>query len=141
MNVDYVILPFVSWFVAGCLKFLINFIRFGNSALKKVGYGGLPSNHSTIVTAMPTYVGFEHGINEPAFGACLTLAFIVIMDAMDLRRKVGSHAAAINALNSQPNSSRVPKMLRESVGHSPVEVFAGILLGIAIGYAISSANL
>ncbi len=141
MNIDYIILPFLSWFVAGCLKFVINFVRFGKNALKKVGYGGLPSNHTTIVFSMPAYIGFENGIGEPAFGACLTLAFIVIMDAMDLRRKVGKHAAGLNALNEKLNPSNAPTPLRERVGHSPIEVCAGIVLGVSLGYLVSVANL
>ena len=141
MNIDYIVLPFLSWFVAGCLKFVINFMRFGKNALNKVGYGGLPSNHTTIVTAMPAYIGFENGISEPAFGACLTLAFIVTMDAMDLRRKVGKHASAINALNNKLSPSNATAPLRESVGHSLIEVFAGIVLGVSLGYWVSVANI
>ncbi len=141
MDADYLILPFLSWLVAGCTKFAVNFLRFGKDATKKIGYGGLPSNHSTIVASMPAYIAFERGMSEPAFGVSLTLAFIVVMDAMDLRRKIGKHAATINNIGEQLKLNQAGAKLRETVGHTPFEVLAGVILGISIGYVVSVVNL
>jgi acid phosphatase family membrane protein YuiD len=96
---SYVLTPFLAWLVAGILKFLINSFKARRLAFDLIGYGGLPSNHSAIVSSMATLIALKEGINTPAFGVAIALAFIVILDASSLRRQVGKHAAAINKLN------------------------------------------
>ena len=134
MSYVYLIAPFLTWFIAGSLKFLVNSIRSGNAAYKLVGYGGLPSNHSAIVTCMVTLISFKEGIENPAFGVSLTLAFIVILDASSLRRQVGEHATRINLLN-QSNNGYNP--LRERIGHSRIEIAAGIAVGMVVGFILA----
>lgn len=125
-TVIYLVLPFVTWFVTGCTKFAVNTIRSKGLAFQQIGYGGFPSNHSAIVTAMACMIGLREGIAHPAFGAALTLAFIVIMDANSLRIKVGQHATRINELNQGKDI----EPLRERVGHSKVEILGGVGMGI-----------
>jgi acid phosphatase family membrane protein YuiD len=134
VDLSYVLTPFIAWFVAGTLKFIINSIRAKQFAFGLVGYGGLPSNHSAIVSSMAALIGLKAGISEPAFGVAVTLAFIVILDASSLRRQVGRHAAAINLLASADVSHSV---LRERMGHTRVEIAAGIIVGIAVAAAVS----
>ena len=98
MDYVYAITPFVAWLVAGSLKFLVNSARAGKPAFGLIGYGGLPSNHSAIVSSMAALIALREGIGSPAFGVALTLAFIVILDASSLRKQVGRQAKAINAL-------------------------------------------
>jgi acid phosphatase family membrane protein YuiD len=120
----YIITPFSAWVIAGGLKFLINSIKSRQLAFHQIGYGGMPSSHSAIVCSVAAMTAFREGVESSVFVVALTLAFVVMMDAMDLRRKIGQHAERLNLL-----SSDLPK-LRERVGHKPVEVLAGVLTGI-----------
>lgn len=129
MTYSYALIPFVAWFVAGTLKFLINSVRAGKLAFGLIGYGGLPSNHSAIVSSIAALIGFKEGISHPAFGVAVALAFIVVLDANSLRKQVGKHAAAINQLAGE-NPTHQP--LRERMGHTRFEIFAGIVVGIAV---------
>lgn len=123
----YLVTPFVAWFVAGTLKFAVNCLREKRVALDLVGYGGLPSNHSAIVTSMAALIAFSEGLNTPAFGVAVTLAFIVMLDATSLRKAVGRHAVYINKLADDSM-----KPLRERMGHTKIEVFSGALVGAAV---------
>lgn len=131
----YLLTPFLAWLVAGCLKFLINCIRAKRLAFDLIGYGGLPSNHSAIVSSIAALIAFKEGLNTPAFGVAVALAFIVILDAGSLRRQVGKHAAEINKLNK--NFDRRDLILRERMGHTRIEILAGIFVGIFIGWLTS----
>lgn len=132
MDHTYALTPFLAWLVAGATKFTINSIKAKKLAFGLIGYGGLPSNHSAIVSSMTALIALKEGIGHPAFGAALTLAFIVILDANSLRRQVGKQAETINklaaeALDHQP--------LRERMGHTRLEIAAGIAVGIVVAAA------
>ena len=128
----YLATPFLAWLVAGCLKFLINCIRAKRLAFDLIGYGGLPSNHSAIVSSIAALIAFRDGINTPAFGVAIALAFIVILDASSLRRQVGKQASAVNLLNQKVGLNEA--LLRERMGHTRIEILAGVLVGISIGW-------
>lgn len=128
MTYIYFITPFIAWFTAGSLKFLINSIKAKQWAFDLVGNGGMPSNHSAIVSSTATLIALKEGIQHPAFGVALTLAFIVILDANSLRRAVGLHASRLNQM--QPETFR----LRERMGHTRSEIFAGLLVGYLVAY-------
>lgn len=132
MDLSYALTPFVAWAVAGVMKFLINSMRAQKLAFDLIGYGGLPSNHSAIVSSMAALIALKEGMTHPAFGVALTLAFIVILDASSLRRQIGKHASAINLLSADDAS---PTKLRERVGHTPLEITAGIAVGILVALA------
>jgi acid phosphatase family membrane protein YuiD len=135
MDWTYTITPFIAWLVAGILKFLINSIKAGKPAFGLIGYGGLPSNHSAIVSSTAALIGIREGIDHPAFGVALALCFIVMLDASSLRRQVGKHAAAINVLNA--SGTQTVTVLRERMGHTPVEIIAGIVVGVCVAAAVS----
>ncbi|MDG9929189.1 MULTISPECIES: divergent PAP2 family protein [Pseudomonas] len=133
MDLAYLITPFAAWLTAGSLKFAINSLKAGRPAFGLIGYGGLPSNHSAIVSSMAALIALREGIGHPAFGVALTLAFIVLLDANSLRRQVGLHAEAINRLGkSEPEG----KVLRERMGHSKVEIIAGLVVGAAVAFLV-----
>ncbi|MDQ8935158.1 divergent PAP2 family protein [Acinetobacter rudis] len=134
-NNSYLITPFLAWLAAGCIKFLINSIRAKKLAFSLIGYGGLPSNHSAIVSSMTALIVLNEGIYSPAFGVALTLSFIVLLDANSLRRAVGQHAVLINQL---VKDNIEVKPLRERMGHSKVEIVAGIVVGIFVAIIIKS---
>ena len=135
MSYHYLVTPFVAWFVAGSLKFLINSLIAKKAATHLIGYGGLPSNHSAIVCSMAALIGLREGINHPAFGVAVTLAFIVMLDASSLRRHVGKQAVALNKL-VQIQSPSAPQ-LRERIGHTSVEIGAGVLVGLVVAMAVN----
>lgn len=125
--------PFLAWLAAGTLKFCINSVRVGRPAFGLIGYGGMPSNHSAIVASTAALIALREGVDHPAFGVALTLAFIVVLDAASLRRQIGKHAVAINALTK---GSAGHCTLRERMGHTRLEIAAGICLGIVVAAAI-----
>jgi acid phosphatase family membrane protein YuiD len=135
MFYPYLVTPFIAWFVAGSLKFVINSLITKKAATELIGYGGLPSNHSTIVCSMAALIGLREGLDNPAFGVAITLAFIVMLDAASLRRQVGKHASALNQLNRDDNPAA--PQLRERMGHTPVEIAAGIVVGVLVALAIN----
>lgn len=133
MDYSYALTPFVAWFVAGITKFLINSLKAKQLAFGLVGYGGLPSNHSAIVSSMAALIAFNEGIDHPAFGVAITLAFIVMLDANSLRRQVGKQAAAINQLRVQSTQTA----LRERMGHTIIEIGAGVLVGLLVAVCVA----
>lgn len=135
MPVDYgyLICPFAAWLAAGGLKFIINSLRAGKWAFSLIGYGGLPSNHSAIVSSMTSLIALKEGIQHPAFGVALTLAFIVILDASSLRKQIGKQGQVLNQLTK---ATQIKSELRERVGHTITEIIAGIVVGVVIASLI-----
>ncbi|TFZ49024.1 divergent PAP2 family protein [Serratia proteamaculans] len=133
MDYSYALTPFLAWLVAGVSKFIINSIKARQLAFGLIGYGGLPSNHSAIVSSMAALIALKEGIGHPDFGVAITLAFIVMLDANSLRRQVGKHAVAINKLADGSNH----QSLRERMGHTRMEIAAGIAVGIAVAAAVN----
>lgn len=126
----FILLPFVAWIISGSLKFLVNQIRFG-AGRKLIGYGGLPSTHTTIISAAVFFCGFSEGFFTPTFTLGLSVLLLFIMDAHNLRRKIGSHAEILNRLQSEI-------ILRERMGHSWLEIFCGLILGAALGFIFAN---
>lgn len=138
VDFSYALTPFLAWLVAGVSKFIINSFKAKQLAFGLIGYGGLPSNHSAIVSSMAALIAFRDGIATPAFGVAVTLAFIVVLDANSLRRQVGKHAVAINKL-----AEKMPdhQMLRERMGHTRWEIATGIAVGIAVAALVNATSV
>lgn len=124
----YLITPFFAWLICGITKFIVNCLKEKRLAFDLIGYGGMPSNHSAIVSSMASLIALKEGINTSSFGVALTLAFIVILDANGLRKKMGQHAQVINQFCGFQDQK-----LRERVGHSKFEILIGVILGSCIG--------
>lgn len=129
MDFSYALTPFLAWLVAGTLKFIINSVKSGQWAFGLIGYGGLPSTHSAIVSSTTALIALREGIDHPAFAVAVTFAFVVMLDASSLRRQVGKHAEAINRLTGRVNCDETIR-LRERMGHTKFEIGAGVLAGI-----------
>jgi hypothetical protein len=148
LDISYLITPFLAWLVAGVAKFLINSVRAKQWAFGLIGYGGMPSNHSAIVASMAALIAFKEGVEHPAFGVALALAFIVMLDASSLRRQVGKHAKAINTMMlyrahitqttqaTQATQSTLLPMLRERMGHTPLEILGGVVTGVSVAFLV-----
>lgn len=137
MDFSYALTPFVAWFAAGILKFSINSFKVKKLAFSLIGCGGLPSNHSAIVSSMAALIALKEGIGHPAFGVAVTLAFIVTLDASSLRRQVGKHAVLLNKIAPNINC----QTLRERMGHTPTEILAGIVVGIMVAVVVNNNSI
>jgi acid phosphatase family membrane protein YuiD len=135
MDLSYAVTPFAAWLAAGTLKFIVNSIKAGQWAFGLIGYGGLPSTHSAIVTSTAALIALREGLNHPAFAVASTLAFVVMLDANSLRRQIGRHAEAINRLTKEVESEGATP-LRERMGHTRSEIVAGILVGIGVAIMV-----
>jgi uncharacterized protein len=129
MDAAYLIAPFAAWLVAGATKFAINSLRAGRLAVDQIGYGGIPSTHTTVVATPAALIAIREGLNTPVFAVAAALVLIVVIDATGLRRQIGDHATALNTLlRDDPQ----PRALRERVGHHSIEILAALLLGTAL---------
>ena len=135
----YILLPFLAWVTAGCLKFAINFLRAGGSrekARQLIGYGGFPSTHTAVLSSVVFFAGFTLGFTSPVFTLGLGALVILVIDAHGLRRKVGEQARAINELRRAVGIEKEP--LRERMGHSWGEIGGGLVAGAVLGYVAAA---
>ena len=132
----FLIAPLVAWTIAQTAKVIIYSVREHRLNLRVLAVtGGMPSSHSAIVMGMTTAVGKYAGVNSAAFAIALIFSFVVMYDAAGLRRAAGRQAAVLNRLVEDLVNMRGVQeaKLRELLGHTPVEVLVGAVLGIATG--------
>jgi len=100
--------------------------------------GGMPSSHSSTVSALAASVGITYGVDSPLFAISVVFAIIVMHDAAGIRRAAGKQASALNRLGvtlSKIFDERFDEEhLKELLGHNPIEVMTGALLGVAIAF-------
>ena len=131
---------FVSWFVAQLLKMIINLLVERRFDLERLwGDGGMPSGHSATVTAVAVLAGWCFGYGSVYFAIAAILAIIVMHDAVGVRREAGKQATSIkqlaeliNGLVGEKDEMVRTDKLKELVGHTPLQVFFGFLLGAAV---------
>ncbi len=125
-----------GWFVAQILKTAIHMYFFGFNAERLVGSGGMPSSHSATVCALATAAGYQYGGGSFQFAITAIFAIVVMYDAIGVRRETGLQAQVINEMMDffktmgQPVSYE--EKLKEFVGHTPMQVLVGAILGILI---------
>ena len=128
----------IAWFVAQILKTLIHAFLTKDLDLERMyGSGGMPSSHSSTVTALATSCYFMHGAGSSEFAISVILAIIVMYDARGVRRETGIQAKVLNdliELLADVHNEIMPmnEKLKEFVGHTPLQVIAGAILGFAI---------
>lgn len=132
MENNYLLVPIFGYLLAGFVKFLINSIKTKRLAFYKIGLGGLPSTHNTITASTFFSLGFGEGFYAPSTAVAFTLAIIVAIDSMDLRKKLEQHARII--VTELINENKGPTKIRTQLGHSPSEVITAWILGATIGY-------
>ena len=124
-----------SWFVAQLAKTIIHAIINKKLVLERmVGDGGMPSGHSATVTSLAVISALSFGFDSFQFAVTALLATIVCHDAMGVRLETGKQAVAINEILEAFELLAPDKIseanLKEFVGHTPIQVMAGILLGV-----------
>ena len=126
----------LAWGLAACglaqfSKLLFELIfkqRWRPSVL--IETGGMPSSHSALVTGTAAGIGLQLGFNDPVFALASTIAFIVMYDASGIRRSAGLTAAKVNQiLKDNSNELSSETTLKESLGHTKIEVLIGSILG------------
>jgi len=127
----------LGWLVAQVLKVIIVRITEKRFDFRRIiGSGGMPSSHSSFVTSLSTAVAFDCGLASPLFAVCFVLSFVVMYDASGVRRETGRQAEILNDIieNFGKDAPEMfGKRLKELIGHSPVEVTVGAILGVIIG--------
>ena len=135
------IAAFAAWLVAQVSKTLYELIRYRQLNFSRlVSSGGMPSSHSALVTGMATATGRVMGVGSAAFAISVVLASIVMYDAAGVRRAVSLQARILNQMMDEAFQGHpiAEKRLRELIGHTPIQVVVGGLVGIAIGLLITS---
>ena len=130
----------ICWFAAQALKIVYNFIRFRKIDLRLFfSSGSMPSSHSALVTGTATAVGIVAGWQSVEFGMAAVLASIVMYDASGVRRAVGEQAKILNFMMDNWDNL-TPEMfkqdLKELIGHTPLEVATGAVLGIILALIV-----
>jgi acid phosphatase family membrane protein YuiD len=134
--VKFLLAPLVAWAIAQAAKVILTSMRQRRLNLRVLAEtGGMPSSHAAIVMGMTTAVGKYAGVSSAAFAIALIFSFVVMYDAAGLRRAAGRQAAILNRLVEDLVHMRgmQEQRLRELLGHTPVEVVVGALLGIGVG--------
>ena len=133
-----------GWFAAQILKTTTGVFRIKKFSLTELffGTGGMPSSHAASVSALACACAIKEGVHSPYFAISLVLALVVMRDAMGVRRQIGEHAKALNMLifkffSSKNDPENTEKMFTELAGHTPLQVFFGSLLGVAIALLMS----
>jgi len=126
----------LAWVIAQISKIIYEMFSQRKLILSRlVSSGGMPSSHSALVTGLATATGRIQGVNSPSFAIAAILASIVMYDAAGVRRAVSIQARILNQMIDEMFAGRpiAEKRLRELIGHTPVQVFVGGLLGIVVG--------
>ena len=130
-----------GWTLDQVLKTAIDWILNKNFNMERlVGSGGMPSSHSATVCGLTVAAGLRYGVGSFEFAVSFILGMIVMYDAMGVRRETGKQAKLLNSIlleNPLKLSGEVlQERLKEYVGHTPLQVFAGAILGIGLAVAI-----
>lgn len=131
----FLLTPLVSWFIAQVLKVIINAVIHKKLDWERLaGDGGMPSGHSATVSSLAMFSLLECGPGSFAFALCAILAIIVCHDAMGVRLETGKQARMLNEIIRTVEvltKQDLPEVkLKELVGHTPIQVLAGITIGL-----------
>ncbi|HUC87116.1 MAG TPA: divergent PAP2 family protein [Candidatus Saccharimonadales bacterium] len=132
----YIVVPFVVWAIAQFLKFILAAFKGRIDFRYLYGSGGMPSVHSAVVTSLAVTALLVDGIHSAIFGVTIIFAAIVMYDSFGVRRSAGEQAIAINQILDSMDQDHLehPRIhLREILGHKPLEVTLGAVLGLFLG--------
>jgi len=131
-----IVIPVIVWFLIQAFKTIFDLCKNKKLDVKRImGAGGMPSSHSAVVTSLSTLIGKEYGFGSGIFALSGVFAFIVMYDAAGVRRAAGKQAVILNKILETPSltSVQVQEKLVELLGHTPIQVFVGALIGIVVG--------
>ena len=127
----------IAWLLAQLIKTVIDLVLYGSfNPERMVGSGGMPSSHSSTVCALATTSVLQYGAASFQFSVTFILAMVVMYDAAGVRRETGKQAVVLNRLlRDTPlpwTEDILDQNLKELVGHTPLQVSAGAVLGVAV---------
>ncbi len=133
-----------GWIVAQIFKFCTGIFKIKKFSVKEFlfGTGGMPSSHTAAASALACACAIQYGLGSVSFAISAVLMMIVMRDAMGMRRQVGEHAKALNLIfqelvEAKNDKNLTQKALDELAGHTPLQVFAGLLVGIVVPFLIA----
>ena len=129
-------IPFLLWLAVQMFKVVTELVKNKRLNVKRiVGAGGMPSSHSAIVCSIATLIGKDYGFDSGIFALAVIFAFVVMYDATGVRRAAGKQARILNKILETPGltTGEVQGKLIEALGHTPIQVFVGAILGIIVG--------
>ena len=134
----------LGWFCAQGIKIILELVLNRTFSIERLfGSGGMPSSHSATVTALAVTTAARYGFSGFEFPLAFFFAFIVMYDARGVRRETGEQAKAINAMikfiENMGTDIPGPDEFKELVGHTPLQVAAGAVLGLIVGLAVSAS--
>ncbi len=143
----YIIAALAGWFLAHCVKFILQSISARRSVSWRVFFssGSMPSSHSATAVALLAVVGLRDGVDTGLFGLAALFAGIVMFDAIKIRRSSGEQGVALTQLitklevNGGVSKGEIP-LPRVAKGHTPLEVLVGALFGAVIGTIVFFAT-
>ena len=136
---QYIYVPVLLWFGIQLFKLIYDLVTTRKFNFKRIiGAGGMPSSHSAVVTSIATLMGKEYGVNSPIFALALIFALVVMYDACGVRRAAGKQAKVLNSIVNTPGLSnlQVQERLQEALGHTPIQVFVGSLIGLVVALIV-----
>ncbi len=126
----------LSWAVAQLIKVLIDLWLNKKLDWKRCfGMGGMPSSHTALVVSLAITTAFQDGVSSTTFAVAFILATVVIYDALGVRRETGRQSEVLNQIITEMLVEGKPiteQQLKELVGHTPLEVLGGLIVGIGI---------
>ena len=129
-------IPLATWLVVQFYKLIVEVLTAKGRKInwkRIIGSGGMPSSHTACITSLATSIGMTEGFDSPLFALASVFAFIVMYDAAGVRRAAGKQARILNQMMEEDKNINYQEKLVELLGHTPVEVFVGAIVGIAIG--------
>jgi acid phosphatase family membrane protein YuiD len=130
----------IGWAVAQLCKTILELFQQRKLILSRlVSSGGMPSSHTALVTSLATATGRLTGLASAPFAIAVVFAGIVMYDAAGVRRAVSIQARILNQMLDEAFQGHpiAEKRLRELIGHTPIQVFVGALIGIVIGLLVT----
>ena len=130
----------LAWLIAQLIKIIIDLVKNKTIDIRLItSSGGMPSSHSSFVTSLATSVGLTKGFDSVDFAITFVLCMVVMYDAAGVRRAAGKQAAVINDIAAimENYGFRMDENLKELLGHTPVEVTAGAILGIGLSIVMN----
>lgn len=138
----YLWIPLATWLLVQIFKLIIEILTSekGKINFKRIlGAGGMPSSHTACMSSLATSIGVTEGFGSPLFALSAVFCFIVMYDAQGVRAAAGKQARILNKLMEKDNKNlNVQEKLVELLGHTPSEVFVGLLVGILLGLVFTS---
>lgn len=136
MTNKFLYVPLIVWFCIQTFKVIYELVKTKKFNFKRiVGAGGMPSSHTAVVTTLATMLGKSQGFDSPIFALSVVFALVVMYDAAGVRRAAGKQAHLLNKILETPglSSVEVQERLVEVLGHTPLQVIVGAVIGITVG--------